>query len=66
MTVNLSVYSLLVFAYILMVFNWFVMIRKYEKLNKENEELKESIFILRHYLKEYLTQEETNEDSFKG
>lgn len=66
MTVNLSAYSLLVFAYILMVFNWFVMIRKYEKLNKENEELKESICILRHYLKEYLTQEETNEDSFKG
>ena len=66
MTVSLSAYSLLVFAYILMVFNWFVMFRKYEKLNNENEELKESIFILRHYLKEYLTQEETNEDSFKG
>lgn len=66
MTVSLSAYSLLVFAYILMVFNWFVMFRKYEKLNKENEDLKESIFILRHYLKEYLTQEETNEDSFKG
>lgn len=66
MTVSLSAYILLLFAYILMVFNWYLMLRKYEKSNKENEELKESIFILRDYLKEYLTQEEINEDSFKG
>lgn len=58
MTVNLSVYELLVFAYILMVFNWFLLIRKYEKLNKENEELKKSIIILKDWIEEKLKEVE--------
>lgn len=54
MTVNLSAYALLTFAYILMVFNCFLILGKYEKLNKENEELKKSIVILKNWIEENL------------
>lgn len=54
MTVNLSAYALLVFAYFLMGFNCFQILRKYEKLNKENEELKKSIVILKNWIEEKL------------
>ena len=58
MTVNLSAYVLLAFAYILMVFDCFLILRKYEKLSKENEELKESIVILKNWIEEKLNEVE--------